>query len=104
MGQAQMDKGGLINGGGGDAMADDILVNAEMTKDGDRQPIAVSAGEYIIPGDVVSHLGSGHTQGGANVLDQFVEDVRVERTGTPQQPSPMDLSEVLPATYGERYE
>ena len=103
MGQPQMDRGGLINGGGGDAMADDILVNAEMGKNGERQPIAVSAGEYIIPGDVVGHLGSGHTQGGANVLDQFVEDVRVERTGAPEQPGPIDLRDVLPGTYGERY-
>ena len=98
-----MDRGGLINGGGGDAMADDILVNAEMGRNGERQPIAVSAGEYIVPGDVVGHLGSGHTERGANVLDQFVEDVRVERTGSPEQPGPVDLSDVLPGTYGERY-
>jgi len=79
------------------------LVNAEMGRNGERQPIAVSAGEYIIPGDVVGHLGSGHTQGGAQVLDQFVEDVRVDRTGSPEQPGPVDLSDVLPGTYGERH-
>jgi len=99
----QMDRGGLINGGGGDAMADDIYVNAEMGMNGEKQTIAVSAGEYIIPGDVVGHLGSGNTQGGAEVLDQFVEDVRVDRTGSPTQPGPIDLSDVLPGTYGERH-
>jgi len=103
MGQPQMDRGGLINGGGGDAMADDIYVNAEMGMNGEKQTIAVSAGEYIIPGDVVGHLGSGNTQGGAEVLDQFVEDVRVDRTGSPTQPGPIDLRDVLPGTYGERH-
>jgi len=96
-------RGGLINGGGGDAMADDILVNAEMGMNGERQPIAVSAGEYIVPGDVLAHLGSGNTEEGGEVMDQFVEDVRVQRTGSPEQPAPIDLRDVLPGTYGERY-
>jgi len=98
-----MARGGLINGGGGDAMADDILVNAEMGSNGERQPIAVSAGEYIVPGDVLAHLGSGNTSEGGEVMDQFVEDVRVQRTGSPQQPPPIDLRDVLPGTYGGRY-
>ena len=102
-GQEGWDRGGLINGGGGDAMADDIYVNAEMGMNGEKQTIAVSAGEYIIPGDVVGHLGSGNTQGGAEVLDQFVEDVRVDRTGSPTQPGPIDLSDVLPGTYGGKH-
>lgn len=102
-GQQGYQEGGLINGGGGDAMSDDIYVNAQMEANGDTQKIAVSAGEYIVPGDVVSHLGSGNTDGGADVMDQFIEDVRVQRTGTPVQPDPIDLSDVLPDTYGDRY-
>jgi len=102
-GDLGMQAGGLINGGGGDAMSDDIYVNAEMEANGQTQPIAVSSGEYIVPGDVVSHLGSGNTEGGADVMDQFIEDVRVQRTGTPVQPDPIDLSDVLPDTYGDRY-
>jgi len=99
-----MQEGGLINGGGGDAMADDIYVNATMNANGDKQTIAVSAGEYIVPGDVVGHLGSGNTERGADVMDQFVTDVRMDRTGTAIQPDPIDLSEVVPLSYGERYE
>jgi hypothetical protein len=98
-----MDRGGLINGGGGDAMADDIFVNAEMGMNGERQKIAVSAGEYIVPGDVLAHLGSGNTEEGGEVMDQFIEDVRVQRTGSPEQPRPIDLRDVLPGTYGGRY-
>jgi len=98
-----MDRGGLINGGGGDAMADDIFVNAEMGMNGERQKIAVSAGEYIVPGDVLAHLGSGNTEEGGEVMDQFIEDVRVQRTGSPEQPPPINLSDVLPSTYGGPY-
>jgi len=99
----QMDRGGLINGGGGDAMADDIYVDAEMGMNGERQKIAVSAGEYIVPGDVLAHLGSGNTNEGGEVMDQFIEDVRVQRTGSPEQPGPINLRDVLPGTYGDRY-
>ena len=102
-GQRGMNRGGLINGGGGDAMADDILVHAEMGSNGETQPIAVSAGEYIVPGDVLAHLGSGNTEEGGEVMDQFMEDVRVQRTGSSEQPPPIDLRDVLPGTYGERY-
>ena len=54
-------------------------------------------------GDVVSGLGSGNTDAGAEVLDQLQQDVRIERTGSPQQPPPIDLSDVLPGTYGGQY-
>ena len=101
--QQSMQEGGLINGGTGDAMADDIFVDATMNANGDTQTIAVSAGEYIVPGDVVGHLGSGNTERGADVMDQFVEDVRIDRTGTAVQPDPINLEDVLPLSYGDRY-
>tara|TARA_R110000751_G_scaffold62853_1_gene130178 strand:- start:25 stop:702 length:678 start_codon:yes stop_codon:yes gene_type:complete len=96
-----MQLGGLIPGNG-DAMADDIITMADGGTP-NAQKIAVSSGEYVVAGDVVSGLGSGNTDAGAEVLDQLQEDVRMSRTGTNGQPPPMDLSEVLPATYGNRY-
>ena len=63
--------------------------------------MAISSGEYVVAGDVVSGLGSGNTSAGAEVLDQLQENVRRNRTGSPQQPPPIDLSKVLPRTYGE---
>ena len=96
-----MQVGGLIPGNG-DAMADDIVTTADEGMPG-AQKIAISSGEYVVAGDVVSGLGSGNTDAGAEVLDQLQEDVRIDRTGTPQQPPPINLSEVLPATYGDRY-
>jgi hypothetical protein len=96
-----MQSGGKIPGNG-DAMADDIRLTADAGTP-NAQDIDISSGEFVVAGDVVSHLGSGNTDRGANVLSQFQEDVRVNRTGSPEQAPPIDLEEVLPGTYGERY-
>jgi len=96
---APMNLGGLISGNG-DAMADDIITMADGGTPG-QQKVAISSGEYVVAGDVVSGLGSGNTGAGAEVLDQLQEDVRRSRTGSSRQPPPIDLSEVLPRTYGE---
>ena len=54
-------------------------------------------------GDVVAGLGSGNTERGAEVLNKLQDDVRMARNGTTQQAPPINLSDVLPGTYGERY-
>ncbi len=95
-----MPSGGKIPGNG-DAMADDIRLIADAGTP-QAQPIDISSGEFVIAGDVVSHLGSGNTDRGAAVLEQFQKDVRVNRTGTDQQAPPIALQEVLPGTYGYR--
>ena len=64
---------------------------------GDQQPVAVSPGEFIVPADVVSGLGDGDTDAGANELERMMEKVRQERTGTDQQPQPLDAQRVMPA-------
>lgn len=63
---------------------------------GDQQPVAVSPGEFIVPADVVSGLGDGDTDAGANELERMMEKVRQERTGTDQQPRPLDTQRVMP--------
>ena len=64
---------------------------------GDQQPVAVSPGEFIVPADVVSGLGDGDTDAGANELERMMEKVRQERTGTDQQPQPLNTQRVMPA-------
>ncbi len=64
---------------------------------GDSQPVAVSPGEYIVPADVVSGLGDGSTDAGVGELDQMLNRVRQERTGTTRQPAPMSVGGALPA-------
>lgn len=64
---------------------------------GDQQPVAVSPGEFIVPADVVSGLGDGDTDAGANELERMMGKVRQERTGIDQQPQPLDAQRVMPA-------
>jgi hypothetical protein len=49
------------------------------------QPAALSDGEFVIPADVVSHLGNGNSDAGAKNLYSMMERVRKDRTGNPNQ-------------------
>lgn len=66
--------------GSTDGMADKI----PSSIDG-QQPAALSHGEFVIPADVVSHLGNGNSDAGADVLYKMMDRVRQARTGTKQQ-------------------
>jgi hypothetical protein len=74
---------GLVDGPGGGM---DDMVQGSIS---DGRPVAVSPGEYIIPADVVSAAGDGHTGGGAQFFDDLIESIRVSKNGTPEQPKPM---------------
>lgn len=63
-----------------DGMADKI----DTSIDG-QQPAKLSHGEFVIPADVVSHLGNGNSKAGADVLYKMMERVRKARTGNPKQ-------------------
>ena len=63
---------------------------------GDQQRVAVSPGEYILPADVVSGLGDGSTDAGAQQLDQMAANVRRARGGSIQPPR-IDPRRMLPA-------
>jgi hypothetical protein len=82
---------GLIEGQGG-GMDDQI-----QGMIGDQQRVAVSPGEFIVPADVVSGLGDGDTDAGADELDAMMDRVRVERTGTTEQPPRLSAGGLLPA-------
>ena len=82
---------GLIEGQGG-GMDDQI-----QGMIGDQQRVAVSPGEFIVPADVVSGLGDGDTDAGADELDAMMSRVRVERTGTTEQPPRLSAGGLLPA-------
>lgn len=63
-----------------DGMADEIPSSID-----DKQPAKLSHGEFVIPADVVSHLGNGNSEAGANVLYKMMDKVRKARTGTTKQ-------------------
>jgi hypothetical protein len=50
-----------------------------------RQPAKLSHGEFVIPADVVSHLGNGNSDAGAKVLYKMMDRVRQARTGNKKQ-------------------
>ena len=52
--------------------------------------------EYVIPADVVSHLGNGNSDAGAKVLDGFLLKVRKERTGNSKQGKEINPKKLLP--------
>jgi len=63
-----------------DGMADEI----PSSIDGE-QPAALSHGEFVIPADVVSHLGNGNSDAGAQKLYEMMDRIRKARTGTTEQ-------------------
>lgn len=63
-----------------DGMADKIPSSIDGT-----QPAKLSHGEFVIPADVVSHLGNGNSDAGAKVLYGMMDRVRKARTGTKRQ-------------------
>lgn len=92
-------RGGLMNlakgrylNGATDGMADKIPATIE-----DRQPARLSHGEFVIPADVVSHLGNGNSNAGAERLYNMMERIRKARTGNAQQGKQVNPNKFLPA-------
>jgi hypothetical protein len=63
-----------------DGMQDRIPSNIDGV-----QPAKLSHGEFVIPADVVSHLGNGNSDAGAKVLYKMMDRVRQARTGNKKQ-------------------
>lgn len=84
-------KGTYLNGNT-DGMADKVPATIEG-----KQPAALSDGEFVIPADVVSHLGNGNSDAGAKVLEQMMARVRKERTGNKEQGKEIAARNMLPA-------
>ena len=71
---------GMYLGGPTDGMADQIPATID-----NRQPAALSDGEFVIPADVVSHLGNGNSDAGAKQLYGMMDKIRKARTGSTEQ-------------------
>jgi len=81
--------GGRMLKGPGDGMSDDIPAMI-----GRKQPARLADGEFVVPADVVSHLGNGSTDAGARKLYSMMDKVRTARTGKKKQ---------APAVKGDKY-
>lgn len=92
-------QGGLMNlargrylNGSTDGMADKIPANIEG-----KQEARLSHGEFVIPADVVSHLGNGNSEAGAQELYSMMDRIRKARTGNPKQGKQIAPSKYLPS-------
>jgi len=84
--------GGRMLKGPGDGMSDDIPGVI-----GNKQPARLADGEFVVPADVVSHLGNGSTDAGAKRLYAMMDQVRKARTGTKKQGKQIKAQKYLPA-------
>jgi hypothetical protein len=84
--------GGRLLRGPGDGMSDDIPARI-----GKHQPARLADGEFVIPADVVSHLGNGSTDAGAKHLYSMMNKVRKARTGNHKQGKQINPNRYLPA-------
>ena len=90
-GLLSLHRGGNFLSGGGDGMSDDIPAMI-----GAKQPARLADGEFVIPADVVSHIGNGSSKAGAAKLYAMMDKIRQERTGRKRQSPQINAAKYLP--------
>jgi hypothetical protein len=79
-----------------DGMSDSVPANISGGIAGlQQQPAQLSEGEYVVPSDVVSHLGNGSSTAGSRQLDKMVHRTRHARGA--KAPKQIDPNSVMPA-------
>jgi hypothetical protein len=89
--EAQYARGGYLNGAG-DGMSDSIPATIEG-----KQPARLADGEFVVPADVVSHLGNGSSKAGSKRLYAMLDKVRHARTGNKKQGKEINPAKYMPA-------
>ena len=90
-GIAGLKEGKYLNGAS-DGMADRVPATIE-----EEQEARLSDGEFVIPADIVSHLGNGNSDAGAKTLYAMMDRIRKARTGTKKQGKKINARKMLPA-------
>ena len=86
--------GGKLLEGEGDGMSDSIPA---VIRGKGVQRAALADGEFVVPADVVSHLGNGSTKAGAKKLYKMMDRIREARTGRTRQAPEVKPERYLPA-------
>jgi hypothetical protein len=99
-GTINMAQGGIADAGRylrgkTDGMADEIETSID-----EEQDALLSHGEFVIPADVVSHLGNGNSEAGAEKLYQMMDRIREARTGTKEQGKEINPDKFIAAASG----
>jgi len=84
--------GGRMLKGPGDGMSDSIPATISG-----KQPARLADGEFVVPADVVSHLGNGSTDAGAKKLYGMMDKIRKARTGKKKQAPAVKADRFMPA-------
>lgn len=82
---------GRYLGGPTDGMADKLPANIDG-----KQEARLSHGEFVIPADVVSHLGNGNSDAGAQRLYDMMDRIRKARTGNSKQGKQINPDKYMP--------
>ena len=91
MGLAHGGSAGQYLQGSTDGMADKLPTSIDG-----KQPAALSHGEFVVPADVVSHLGNGNSDAGAKKLYSMMDKIRQARTGTKKQGKQINPDKFMP--------
>jgi hypothetical protein len=78
--------------GAGDGMSDSIPATIEG-----QQPARLADGEFVIPADVVSHIGNGSSKAGSKQLYTMLDRIRKARTGHTKQGKEIKPHKYMPA-------
>lgn len=89
-GLAALAKGRYLQGTT-DGMADKLPASIDG-----REPAKLSHGEFVVPADVVSHLGNGNSDAGAKKLYSMMDKIRMARTGTKKQGKQINPDKYMP--------
>jgi len=82
--------------GPGDGMSDSITAQIDHGG-GKTQPARLARGEFVVPADVVSDLGNGSSNAGAQKLYDMMKKIRKARHGTSKQPPAVKTDRAMPA-------
>ena len=91
-GYADYAGGGRMLKGPGDGMSDSIPATIAG-----KQPARLANDEFVVPADVVSHLGNGSSDAGAKQLYRMMDKVRSARTGKKSQAKQINPTKYMPA-------
>jgi len=85
-------RGGRMLKGPGDGMSDSIPASIAG-----KRPARLATEEFVVPADVVSHLGNGSSDAGAKQLYAMMDKVRTARTGRKSQGREINPQKYMPA-------
>jgi len=85
-------RGGRMLKGPGDGMSDSIPASIAG-----KRPARLATEEFVVPADVVSHLGNGSSDAGAKQLYAMMDKVRTARTGRKSQGREINPGKYMPA-------